>query len=99
MSLILEISDEALREIESIRQHYLGINLELPERFSDCLLKRLDELCRQPLTRPKMLKGIRRANLETFPYALYYEYETGRLHLLLVAHQSRHPQELKRRLS
>ena len=98
MSLNLEISDEALREIESIKQYYLGISLELAERFSDSLLKRLAVLCRQPLSRPKMSQDIRRANLKTFPYALYYQSEKGRLHLLLVAHQSRNPRDIKRRL-
>lgn len=59
------------------------------------LLVRYDALVTEIRGRPRrfraVARGVRKAHLTRFPYAVYFELFTDRVHILAVAHQHRRP--------
>jgi plasmid stabilization system protein ParE len=55
-------------------------------------IRRAETLISQfPESAPEILPGIRRRNLQKFPYSLFYSVESGELLVLAVAHHRRRP--------
>lgn len=67
---------------------------QVPRLGADFLV-RYDSLVATIRTRPRLFRavrrGVRKARLSRFPYAIYFELLADRIHLLAVAHQHRRP--------
>ena len=68
---------------------------QVPGLGADFLL-RYDSLVGEIRARPRRFRavgrGVRKARLSRFPYAIYFELFTDRIHILAVAHQHRRPE-------
>ncbi|MEN9358962.1 MAG: ParE toxin of type toxin-antitoxin system, parDE [Verrucomicrobiota bacterium] len=95
----IEFLDSSMRDIEAAQAHYHDINPALATQFGDRLLHRLQLIQLHPRSCRKVMMQTRRANLEIFPYALFYQEDACRILVQAVLHQSRNPGDLKRRLS
>jgi plasmid stabilization system protein ParE len=94
----LVIRPEAQADIRSARAWYDGERQGLGDEF----LAELDHVLRRardtPLQFPEVGRGLRRALLHRFPYAVYFVVkQDGSVVVLIVVHQRRRPAEWKRR--
>jgi len=86
-------------DVNSILSHYYSISDELAEAFWSELNLYLSKIEEDPL-RYGLWRGtrFRRANLKQFPYLIIYENYPKLARILVVRHESRHPDYgLKRR--
>lgn len=83
---------EAAAEAIAAALHYEN---EVPGLGADFLL-RYDSLVDEVRARPRRFRaiqrGVRKARLTRFPYTIYFQLFTDRIHILAVAHQHRRPE-------
>lgn len=68
----------------------------LGDRFRADLKRALDRIVENPSQFPVLEANARFAVLHTFPYKIYFALKSGRVVILAVLHQSRHPDTWKR---
>lgn len=89
---------EAQADIRSARDWYDGERQGLGSEFLAELGRILRRARDMPLQFPEVARGLRRALLHRFPYAVYFiAREDGDVVVLVVIHQRRRPAEWKRR--
>ncbi len=82
----------AERELAEAFQYYEQQAAGLGERFLDEVEHSVTFIRRYPEAAPRVLEMIRRLVLPTFPYYLLYRpLSSGKLRILAVGHQKRHP--------
>jgi toxin ParE1/3/4 len=80
---------------EWYEQHRDGLGLE----FTDRVLETIDSIAEHPLAHRKVIAEARRANLEQFPYALWYTVEPKDGSIVIgCLHAKRHPRIARERL-
>lgn len=95
--LIVRPSAEA--DIQEASDWYDGRAPSLGARFLDELGSTLARLREAPLHFPSVGRGVRRALLGKFPYAVYFlAGDADRRIVIAVLHQQRHPATWRRRL-
>lgn len=87
------ISPGARADLAEIHGWYEEKQSGLGSRFLAAVAEVLDFVSRFPRGRPKVHNDVRRANLNVFPYALFYLYEENVIQVLAVQRQSRITQE------
>jgi plasmid stabilization system protein ParE len=94
----LVIRPEAQADIRGARAWYEGERPGLGDEFLDELDRLLRRAKETPLQFPEVIRGVRRALLHRFPYALYFVVKPdGSVVVLTVVHQRRRPAVWKRR--
>jgi len=78
---------------------YEGRRMGLGEEFLGCLDACIEAIRRSPKTHATVFRGFRRALLRRFPYAVFYEYDSGVVTVFGVFHTSRHPMRWMRRVT
>lgn len=94
---MVELHPDALDELRRAARWYdsqrIGLGDELVESVSVCLQRIADESNTFPVWpgTPETSPPIRRALVETFPYALAFEVHSDHVFVLAVAHAKRRP--------
>jgi plasmid stabilization system protein ParE len=93
----VRLCSAAYRDIREVHEWYLGQAPELDRAFREELNQTLRRIREQPAAYPVMHKSIRRANLQRFPYGVFYVARDDDLLVLAVLHFARAPFHWKRR--
>jgi plasmid stabilization system protein ParE len=79
------------KDARTISAKYAKISEELATRFWDELDAAIDEITRFPERHHYDPSGLRRSNLEKFPYHLLFEERLEGLRVIVLRHHHRHP--------
>jgi len=79
------------RDVNRILKHYREISSRLADEFWDELLECIAVAARNPEHFHFAEKGLRRANLQKFPYHFLFRKQTGKIRITVVRHNKRHP--------
>jgi plasmid stabilization system protein ParE len=93
----VEVRAEAERDIFDAAVWYEQEREGLGFRFEEELAKVLDRLADNPLQFIVLERGVRRAQMGIFPYAVYFRVDADVVIVLGVLHLHRHPNAWKRR--
>jgi toxin ParE1/3/4 len=86
-------------DVQQASDWYEEKELGLGARFLDELRDSFARIRRMPLQFPAIGKGLRRALLRRFPYAIYFvPHDEHRVVIIAVLHQHRNPSIWKKRL-
>jgi len=88
----------AEEEVIGASLFYRAASEELGQDFLDEVQSVVDLLREQPKLGRSVGRGLRRALLKRFPFALIYAYESDIILVVAVAHQSRRPRYWRRRI-
>lgn len=91
MAFRLRFRARALREIGEAYSWYEAQSPRLGEEFMAAMELQLRRLEQAPLLYSEIFRGIRRAMLPRFPYALFYTVRGDLLSVLAVIHTARDP--------
>ena len=69
----------------------------LSERFHARLQQSIDAISERPNSFPVVFKGVRRALVKQFPYAIYFRHERDHVLVLAILHTARSPRIWRRR--
>lgn len=98
MSAQLVLRREALLDVGEAAVWYEDQRPGLGGRFTAELDDLLARISRSPLQFPEVEQGVRRALLQKFPYAVYFQREDDLIIVFSVLHQRRNPDLWKSRL-
>jgi plasmid stabilization system protein ParE len=87
----LEFGPEADEELQEATSWYVEHAWHVAERFVAEVERVTALIGEQPMMRPEVVPGVRRAILDGFPYSLLYAIEADRVFVLAVMHMKRHP--------
>jgi plasmid stabilization system protein ParE len=90
---------QAEQDVADAYAWYEGRRLGLGEEFLGCLDACIEAVRRSPQTHATVFRDFRRALLRRFPYAVFYEYDSGVVTVFGVFHTSRHPTRWMRRVT
>jgi len=79
-------------DVLEILRYYQTVSHDLSEGFEAELRTLIERAAENPLRFPPAQKGFRRANLKRFPYHFLYEAGPESIRVMIVRHNSRHPQ-------
>jgi plasmid stabilization system protein ParE len=82
---------EAEQDVADAYAWYEGQRAGLGEEFLGCLDACVEAVRRSPKANATIFRRFRRALLRRFPYAVFYEYDSGVVIVFGVFHTSRHP--------
>lgn len=91
MSMRLELTPEAVADIDDATLWYFEEDPELAARFSIELERVLDQILENPRGWTELEPGIRRVLLRKFPYAVIFRVGSEVVHVVTVTHQHREP--------
>ena len=97
MSLPLAVRAEARVEFDAAFDWYEQRSPGLGVRFAEAVQERRDELAANPKRYPLGYRDVREAQVDGFPYCLYYAIESNRVLIVSIFHTSRNPNIWKRR--
>jgi len=80
-----------VKDARAISAKYSGISEELAARFWNELDTAIDEIARFPERHHYDPSGLRRSNLEKFPYQLLFEERLEGLRVIVLRHHHRNP--------
>nr|WP_280523995.1 type II toxin-antitoxin system RelE/ParE family toxin [Enhygromyxa salina] len=93
----LELTPRARAEVMEATAWYLEEgDIEVGLRFAEELDRTFDRIATNPLAWTHLERGIRRALVQGFPYAVLYCVEAERVEVFAVMHQRRHPDRWER---
>jgi plasmid stabilization system protein ParE len=92
----VEIREEAERDIFDAALWYEQERAGFGFRFENEVGQILERLIDNPLQFPVMERGVRRAPMGIFPYAVFFRFEDSVVSVLAVLHLHRHPKTWKR---
>lgn len=95
----LILTPAAVQDVAEAWSWYEGQRSGLGEEFITCLDACLAATQRMPEMHARIYEDFRRALVRRFPYAVFYEYETGTITIYAVFHTSRNPGKWMHRLS
>jgi plasmid stabilization system protein ParE len=98
MGVELIIVPEAFQDVEKAYGWYEDCRDGLGEEFLSCVDASIQKICRFPEIYPIIYKEYRRALVRRFPYAIFYEYEGGKIIVYSIFHTSKNPEKWKKRL-
>lgn len=98
MTYSLEITDEALADIDEVIDWYFNQQTDLHERCYQKILDCLDKIERHPTHYGFFAEEYRQAFVETFPYKILFKISGSSIGILAVFHLSRSDEALTRRL-
>lgn len=87
----VRLSSAAERDVLAAQKWYSRQSPGLDLAFRDELDRTLDRIRRLPMGFPVVEENIRRANLQRFPYGVFYVIRASDVLVLGVVHHARHP--------
>lgn len=98
MTQKVRLSSAARADILTAKQWYVDRSVPgLDRRFEQELEHIFQRIADFPSAFPVIHRGIRRANLHRFPYAVFYHQRSEEPYVLAVTHHARHPRAWKDR--
>ena len=97
MPIALKRLPDAVRDIAEAGLWYEDQEPGLGGRFYDEVEELINALPETALHHRKRFANVRRANLPTVPYAVFYEVKQEVIEILAVLHGARHPRLARRR--
>lgn len=98
MSQPISFNRTVSRDLKDILEFYEDEGgTELADKFYEFLMIRIDQIGKNPEQFPFFDLGIRRANLERFPYHLLYRVRPDGIRVFVLRHNRRNPSFGKRR--
>lgn len=85
------------RDVNGILKHYDGVSEKLADEFWDELMTRIQAAAKNPEHFHLAGLDLRRVNLKRFPYHFLFRLLPGRIRIIVVRHNRRHPEYGKRR--
>lgn len=85
------------RDVNRILRYYQDISGRLADEFWDELLGSIAAAAKNPERFHFAEEGLRRANLQKFPYHFLFRTLTDRIRITVVRHNKRHPRHAIRR--
>jgi plasmid stabilization system protein ParE len=79
------------RDVREILRHYDGISTRLGDGFSEELLTLIEAARANPERFHPAHRGLRRANMQNFPYHFLYRIRPDGIRVIVVRHHERHP--------
>jgi plasmid stabilization system protein ParE len=79
------------RDVNGILKHYGGISARLADEFWDELISRIEAAAKHPEHFHFGEIGLRRANLQKFPYHFLFRPLPGKIRITVVRHNKRDP--------
>jgi plasmid stabilization system protein ParE len=98
MSFVLEFLPEASAEVECATGDYEALSRGLGVRFRSEVESACAAIVQHPLLWRLRPAGYRRVNLPGFPYYIAFILAEEQVLIIAVAHSSRHPNYLRRRI-
>ena len=98
MDAELIIAPEAQQDAEDAYSWYEDRRVGLGEEFLGCVEAHIREICRMPTLHPKIFNEYRRALIRRFPYAIFYEFASGKVYVYSIFHTSMNPKKWHDRL-
>jgi plasmid stabilization system protein ParE len=94
----LIIAPEAQQDADEAYCWYEFRRPGLGEEFLYCVDACIQVICRMPELHAKVHEEYRRALVRRFPYAIFYEYFSGKVTVYSIFHASQNPQKWRTRL-
>jgi plasmid stabilization system protein ParE len=85
------------QDVNGILKHYGGVSERLGNEFWNELMSRIEAAAKNPERFHFADAGLRRANLERFPYHFLFRVLPGKIRIIVVRHNRRHPDHGLRR--
>lgn len=79
------------RDVNGILKHYDGISGRLANEFWDELMSRIEAAAKTPKHFHSTDLKLRRANLQRFPYHFLFRVLPGKIRIIVIRHNRRHP--------
>ena len=92
------LAPEAQQDIDEAYCWYEQRRPGLGEELLSCIDACIQQICRTPELHAKVHEDYRRALVRRFPYAVFYEYASGRVTVYGALHTSRDPEKWRQRL-
>jgi len=86
------------RDVRNILRHYDQISVRLGDAFWDELQALIEQARADPERFHPTDRGLRRANMKSFPYHILYRVRPGGIRIIVVRHHERHPSYGARRV-
>jgi len=93
-----ELTPEAESDLAEAYDYYEGPIPGLGDEFVATLEQQLERVVENPAQYQEIHRGVRRAVMRRFPYAVFYIGEQNAVVVLAVEHQARDPKHWKQRL-
>lgn len=97
MTFIVRLREEAELDLQDAATWYESQRSGLGQDFLDIVLKALVSIEQNPLAFPVVYRGIHRAVLPRFPFAVFYMIRESEISVISVMHGSRHPARWQQR--
>lgn len=94
-----DFHSEARKELDQEFGYYTSVGIELGNDFDGRISAAIREICEFPFSYRLREGGYRRINLARFPFYIPYIIRDETLIILAIAHNSRHPDYWKERIS
>ena len=98
MSYIVHIQPDAEIDLEEAAAWYELQQKRLGHNFLDEVQGTFDQIENNPNLYPVVYRSIRRAIMNRFPFAVYYQLKEETVIVIAVMHGSRHPARWKKRI-
>ncbi|MFN8256254.1 MAG: type II toxin-antitoxin system RelE/ParE family toxin [Bacteroidales bacterium] len=93
------ISPEAEQELNISKEFYESKQAGLGKRFVKEVDNTINRIIENPVQFPKIKqKQVRKANVNRFPFGIYFAVKDSIINILAVFHFSRNPKKIKKRL-
>lgn len=79
------------RDVNGILKYYDGISVKLADGFWEELTTRIEDAAKNPSRFHLIDLDLRRANLKRFPYHFLFRLLPGKIRVIAVRHNRRHP--------
>jgi len=79
------------RDLDEALEYYFGVREGLADDFWDEAMAAFDEIAKRSMRHHFDSCGMRRKNLQRFPYHVLYEILPGRVRIMVVRHDRRDP--------
>jgi toxin ParE1/3/4 len=89
MKYNFNIRPKALRQLEEIHDWYESKETGLYQRFQLCFEETLERIAKVPLRSPVIHNEMRRINMNTFPYVIFYHIDDVVIVIVSVLHKRR----------
>ena len=80
------------KDVNGIIKYYDGVSTRLADEFWDELLSCIEVAARNPGRSHFAELGLRRVNLRRFPYHFLFRSLPGKIRIIVVRHNKRHPE-------
>ena len=89
--MIVTYHPSVQRDVNGILKHYNAVSDRLGNEFWDELMSRIEAAAKNPKHFHLTDLGVRRANLERFPYHFLFRVMPDKIRIIVVRHNRRHP--------